>query len=204
MNMKMAKSLVLVFHKEDNGPLFEKIIIALKARYTLISVEKLEDVLLNKTGQKNICHISFDDGYKSFYTAVYPILKKHQVPVSLFVSPHIISSNSNYWFQEIKGYDEQLLKQILARQMNISLHTISKFPISAIFKCLPANIIKNIIGQYQQQTACEFKAAENINTDQLNEMSASGLVTVGAHTVNHPVLKYEEDVGCRYEIAESI
>ena len=200
----MAKSLVLVFHQEDDGLLFEKIVIALKARYSLVSVAELEDLLLQKKELKNICHISFDDGYKSFYTVIFPILKKHQIPVSLFVSPEIIISEKNYFFQEIEGYDEDLLKNILAMQLNIAYNSIRKFSIMAIFKCLSAGVIKNIIVQYQKQTGCSIKASENINIDQLKEMSASGLVTAGAHTINHPVLANEEDTGCRYEISGSI
>ena len=42
----MTKSLVLLFHKEDDGILFEKIVIALKARYKFVSVEELENLLL--------------------------------------------------------------------------------------------------------------------------------------------------------------
>jgi peptidoglycan/xylan/chitin deacetylase (PgdA/CDA1 family) len=200
----MAKSLVLVFHKEENGPLFEKIIIALKARYTLVPVAQLKDLLLNKKELKKVCHISFDDGYKSFYTVVFPILKKYKVPVSLFVSPEIIIAEKNYWFQEIEGYDEVLLKNILAQHLNISYNSICRFPIKAIFKCLPVSTIKEIIEHYQQQTSCGIKDSENINIDQLKEMSSSGLVTIGAHTINHPVLANESDAGCRYEIAESI
>ena len=150
--MKMAKSLVLVFHKEDDGALFEKIIIALKARYNLVSAADLEDILFKKKELKNICHISFDDGYKSFHTVVFPILKKHKVSVSLFVSPEVMILNKNYWFQEIEGYDEGLLKNILAERLNISYNSISKYSITAIFKCLPANTINDIIVQYQQQT----------------------------------------------------
>lgn len=97
----MAKSLVLVFHKEENGPLFEKTIIALRARYNLVSAAELENLLLNKKALKNICHISFDDGYESFYTLVFPILKKHKIPVSLFISPEVIISNKNYWFRKL-------------------------------------------------------------------------------------------------------
>lgn len=74
----------------------------------------------------------------------------------------------------------------------------------AIFKCLPVNTIKEIIGQYQQQAGCNTKASENINIDQVKEMAASGLVTFGAHTINHPVLANEDETGCRYEIGESI
>ena len=71
----MAKSVALVFHKEENGPLFEKILVALKARYSLVSAAELEDLLLKKKELKSVCHISFDDGYKSFYTVVFPKLK---------------------------------------------------------------------------------------------------------------------------------
>ena len=35
-------------------------------------------------------------------------------------------------------------------------------------------------------------------------MEASGLVTIGAHTINHPVLANETDKYCQFEIKESI
>lgn len=200
----MGKSLVLIFHKEEDGPLFEKIIIALKARYTLVTLEQLEQLLISKKEIKNICHISFDDGDHSFYRTVFPVLKKHKVPVSLFVSPDIISSNSNFWFQEMQGYDEKVLKNIVAQQLNIALDKLNEFPCQSIFKCLTVNKIKTIIGLYQQQTTCGRKASANISTEQLKEAVASGFVTVGAHTINHPVLKNESDADCKYEIRESL
>ena len=43
-----------------------------------------------------------------------------------------------------------------------------------------------------------------MNIEQLKEVEASGLVTVGAHTLNHPVLKNEDDESSAYEITESI
>lgn len=200
----MSKSLVLVFHKEENGHLFEKIIIALKARYSLLSAAALEELLVQKKVLKNICHISFDDGEKSFYNIIFPLLKKHQVPVSLFVSPDKISRGSNYWFQQMEGFDEQVLKNIIAQQLNISVDSVINFSAMSIFNCLPVKQIENIIEQYRQQTKCTIKSPQNINTDQLRELDASGLVTIGAHTINHPVLKNEDDESCHFEITESI
>lgn len=200
----MVKSLVLVFHKEEDGPLFEKIIVALKARYKFVSAEELEDLLLNKKELQSICHISFDDGYKSFYTVIFPILQKHKIPVSLFISPEGIKLEKNFWFQEIEGYDEVLLKKILAERLSISCKPINKFSVISIFKCLPANTINDIVRHYQQLTGCGIKASQNININQLKEMSTSGLVTVGAHTISHTVLANENDSGSYYEIVESI
>lgn len=39
--------------------------------------------------------ISIDDGWKSVYTYFYPIIKKHQVPATLFIFPQTISSGKN-------------------------------------------------------------------------------------------------------------
>ena len=43
-----------------------------------------------------------------------------------------------------------------------------------------------------------------MNPMQLREVDGSGLVAVGAHTINHPVLKNEDDESCDFEITESI
>src|SRR5690349_5631125 len=116
----MGKSLVLVFHKESNGALFEKIIVALKTRYRLVCIHELEQLLNAKKELKDICHISFDDGHRSFYNVIFPVLQKHKVPASLFISPDVISTNTNYWFQEVHDYDEKTVKEILSTQLNIS------------------------------------------------------------------------------------
>ena len=194
----------MVFHKEENSHLFEKIILALKARYELVSVARLQELLLDKKEIKNICHISFDDGEKSFYNIIFPILKKQQVPVSLFVSPDLINSNGNFWFQEMEGYDEKIIKNILSQLLNISVDKMKKYSSSSILKCLPFSKIKRVAELYRQQTNCGKKAPQNMNADQLREVEASGLVTIGAHTLNHPVLKNEDDETCSYEIRESI
>ncbi len=200
----MRKNIVLVFHKENDGLWFEKVVIALKAKYRIISLEELEQVLVEKKNQENICHISFDDGDESFYRVIFPILRKQGIPASLFVSPDIISSGTNYWFQDMEGFDETIMKNILANQLNVSTTTLDKYAVSAILKCLPFIKIKNAIEVYQLHNNCENKSPQNMSAVQLREVDASGLVAVGAHTINHPILKNEDDQSCEFEITESI
>ncbi|HEX2682531.1 MAG TPA: polysaccharide deacetylase family protein [Ferruginibacter sp.] len=200
----MGKSLVLVFHKESNGLLFEKILVALKTRYRLVSIQELEHLLLEQKDLKNICHISFDDGHRSFYNAIFPVLKKHQVPASLFISPDVISTNSNYWFQEVHDYDEKIVKEILSSRLHISPEVISKTRFKMIFKTLSIQQIEEVMKIYQQRTGCGTKSPKNITTAQLHEIASSGLVTVGAHSLKHPILKNENDADCKHEISASI
>jgi len=200
----MGKSFVLYFHDEADEALFEKIILSLKSRYQLVSAVELEELLLGKTKLENICHITFDDGERSFYTVVFPILKKHQVPVSLFLSPEILTTGKNFWFQEIRGYDSTIVKDIIARQLQISKQKINKFSYQNILKSLTYAEISGIIHTYRQETNCPEKMSLNISLDEVHEIENSGLVTIGAHTLNHPILKNEDDKSCSAEIAESI
>ncbi len=200
----MSKGLVLVFHKEDDGKLFEQIIIALKARYSLVSLEQLETLLIEKRSTRNICHISFDDGELSFYNTVFPLLKTHNVPASLFISPDVIVSRKNYWFQEITGYDENIFKEILSHQLNMPATSLKRFNVQSVLKCLPFRDISAVIDSYKQKTNTKSKPPMNMDEDQLRIVDESGLVTVGAHTLNHPILANETDDDCFHEITDSI
>lgn len=200
----MGKSFVLNFHNEEDGIIFEQVIVALKTRYQLVSIEQLEELLLSKKKLNNICHISFDDGEKSFYRVVFPILQKHRVPVSLFLSPEIIAENKNFWFQEIRGYDTSVLKDIIAKKLGIPLVKINMFACKDIFKSLTYKQINEIIAAYQSATGCEVKESYNISLNELRTVVASGLVTIGAHTIDHPILQNETDIDSFNEITASI
>ena len=200
----MGKGLVLIFHREEDSGLFGKIILSLKDRYSLVSASQLEQFLREGSGTKNICHITFDDGLQSFYRVVFPLLKKHDVPASLFVSPAVITANDNFWFQEMEGYDKGIFKNILADELNVPLDKMTGFSSQSVLKCLPVSRIKRMIELYQQKTKCGKKAPQNMSIEELREVDASGLVTVGAHTINHPVLKNEDDETCFNEITQSV
>jgi peptidoglycan/xylan/chitin deacetylase (PgdA/CDA1 family) len=200
----MGKGIVLYFHNEENEVLFESIILALKSRYRLVSAAQLEELLQQQKDLKNVCHITFDDGERSFYNIIFPILKKHQVPVSLFISPEIINSNKNFWFQEIRGYEPTIMKDIIAAQLQIPGEKIAAYTYQDILKNLTFAGINKIINAYQQQTGCGQKASVNMSLPEVLEVERSGLVTIGAHTINHPILKNEDDGSSQSQITNSI
>jgi len=75
---------------------------------------------------------------------------------------------------------------------------------SVYLKSLTYAEISGIIHTYRQETNCPEKMSLNISLDEVHEIENSGLVTIGAHTLNHPILKNEDDKSCSAEIAESI
>ena len=195
---------ILNFHYVNNGVWFEQAVCYLKSRYEFISTENLYEFYQGRVSLKNSCHITIDDGDKSFYDVIFPILKKHRVPASIYVSPKICIEKSNYWFQEINGYNQLELKRIIADMTNIPLDFLIKFNTESILKTMQIIQIHEIIKRYREKTHTPAKSFQNMSVSNLKEVNHSGLVTVGAHTLNHPILKNEDDVTSEYEINGSV
>ncbi|HMJ48752.1 MAG TPA: polysaccharide deacetylase family protein [Ferruginibacter sp.] len=199
----MAKGLVLNFHQED-GLLFEQIVHIIRKQYKIISLAGLVEVFNTTKKIDNLCHFTFDDGHKSFYDNIFPVLKKHNVPVSLFVSPAVIQSGNNYWFQEIEGYRQEIMELVICKKLNIPAQKIKGLSYVEILLCLPVQDISDIIRMYQEETQCRKKNPLNMNAEELLETHHSGLVAIGAHTLNHPILANENDESSYREINGSI
>ena len=74
----------------------------------------------------------------------------------------------------------------------------------SIFKNLQIDEIWEIIKTYKKLNNSLAKEAQNMNNDQLIEIDKSGLISIGAHTLNHPILANEDEENSKMEIVNSI
>lgn len=192
------------FHEVRDSVWLESILCYLKAEYNLVNLPELIRLYKNEEELKNICHISVDDGDKSFYKVIYPVLKKHKIPVSIYVSPDVTINEVNYWFQEIIGYEKEKLLKILSEVIDIEVNYLKEFLLVNIFKCLTIDQIWEIINTYQKKYKPGKTHFQNMSVNELREVENSGLVTIGAHTLRHPILTNEEMTLSKYEITSSI
>ena len=69
--------------------------------------------------------LTFDDGYRSFYTTVFPLLKKYQIPASLYVINQDIGKRGNVTWDMMK----EMVKSGL---VEIGVHTVNHRPLSKL------------------------------------------------------------------------
>jgi peptidoglycan/xylan/chitin deacetylase (PgdA/CDA1 family) len=202
--MKILPNTILFFHEIHDKQWFQSIIESLIKNYHIIGLRDLEEYYYNHKSIKNSCHITIDDGDISFYKNAFPVLKKFNVPASVYVSPLNATERKNFWFQEIADYDSKILGEIISMEFNYKLDHQSMSENKKFLKTLKINEILRAINLYQKKTATLPKMPMNMNEKQIIELSNSGLVEIGAHTLNHPCLINEKNEVAAYEIIESI
>lgn len=106
---------------------FEEEVKTLKdAGYVFITPRDLANALDDKNNlpSKPII-LSFDDGYRDFYTDVFPILKKYQVKAIVYVVPNFLNKPNNM-------DDWQLLEIAKSGLVEIGAHTMNHMYLSGL------------------------------------------------------------------------
>ncbi len=201
--MRYLKNIVINFHAIYDSRWMEKILLFLKKTYNIISIEELYSYYQGEKELSNACHITFDDGDVSFYKIVFPLLKKHNISASIYVSPKATIERTNFWFQEKKDYDKILLKKIFCEVNNLSYEDVIE-PINVLLKNSTLESIWKCLDCYREKTNTKLTSCMNMNLEQLKELDESGLVAIGAHTMDHPILFNESDERSYQEISDSI
>lgn len=195
---------IITFHVVTDRDWLENLILWLKHQCRLVPIESVASYYAGGRCSERSCHITVDDGDKSFVDVIFPVLQKHGVHSSLFVSPKISRDGGNFWFQEIRGYNKSVLRCIAASALKIPVQLLEGYSNEVILKTMPLCQIDQVIDEYRVSTNSRCKASQNLSASAIQQIASTGLVSIGAHTLNHPILANEEDANCEAEIAGSI
>lgn len=92
-----------------------------KVGYEFITLADLNNALRDKiTISPKSVILTFDDGYRDFYTDVFPLLKKYQVKAVVFIVPHFLDKPNNLTSVQLEEIIKSNLVEIGAHTLNHS------------------------------------------------------------------------------------
>ena len=190
---------VFVFHEINDFSIFKKTILLITKNYKF---KNLVDFI--NSNEKNICHITFDDGHHSFEKA-FKILKERNIPSTLFISIDKILKKKNFWFQDIEYINAKLNNQFNEEfndffSIKINNKAFELFDYIKLYKIEKIEEFINLL----VKKYCIKLPNFNISLEKINELSKENLLELGAHTVNHPILLNETNERSELEIKNSI
>jgi peptidoglycan/xylan/chitin deacetylase (PgdA/CDA1 family) len=158
---------------------------------------------------RHLVALTIDDGRRSCYEFLFPLLKEFELPATFFVVSSFIRGEDWIWTDKVIWLSEQcnrpedlapgkiestfrFLNQIRPEERNARIEAMAKSIGAAIPSAVPA-----------KYAPCSWT--------ELREMADSGLMEIGSHTVTHPILSsvtdeesWDELTRSRAEIEEGI
>lgn len=193
---------------------FEQQIRYICRHFEVISLDELVQYIRrrNTLPEKSIV-VSFDDGHKDTYTYAYPILKKYDVPATVFLTTGNITNRSIFWWDKV-GYSIQNTKKTQIILDEIGTFSIQSKSNKYRTTYLIVNRLKNLseerknflIDKLIEQ--CQVNISPNLGRellltwDEIKEMNNNG-INFGAHSVNHQFLTKIPLELVKYEIRQS-
>lgn len=183
--------------------------------YEILSLDDLAQYILQG---KNLPHkavvITFDDGYRDNYLYAYPILKKHHIPATIFITTGHIGTGKLFWWDKVSyaiqhTEIEKLNLEELGSYLLQSAHDKSKVCSTIIerLKKLPeerkALLIEKLLAiSGVELPSTDFSKKLILSWEEIREMNNDG-ISFGAHSVNHPILTNIPLEQAKWEIVQS-
>ncbi|MCX2975912.1 polysaccharide deacetylase family protein [Halieaceae bacterium IMCC11814] len=178
--------------------------------HPLSLLEALDKLESGQLPERAIC-VTFDDGYADNELHAMPILKKYAVPATVFVSPGFLNGGRMWndslieFFRCFRGDSLDLNELGLGRHdtANMDARLASAERVIGEIKYRdPAERVQ-LVEQIQDWFEGEGRPDDLMMTDAQVRSLASNGISIGAHTVNHPILASVTDEVAHREIQDS-
>lgn len=194
----------------------EEFILLFKAKgYTFVSLDEVQAWLEKKATirQKFIC-LTFDDGYRDNLIHGLPVLEKHAVPATIYVTNCFPNGTGILWWYlfetHAKNAKQLKINSSLCRfdfSWKTSEQAHAQFgKISEAIKSIPIAELPTVLMEAFEKTALEFEAlcrSVSLSWEEISLISKHPLITIGAHTMQHVSVKQQAKSDVENEMRSS-
>lgn len=205
----MASNIVLTFHRIPSQAWFEHMLntVSRGGRH-FVDAATLQGYLYAGQPLRSACHVTFDDGDRSFALHALPVLERRGIPASLFVAPDVLAGKIGYWFEtmlHLSGYTAEVnFRALLAQQLGLSAAQLAAFSVPVQFKSLSLAEIWQVLTQLESATAAPPAPKTTLSLAEVQALDKHPLITIGAHSLTHPILANETAAEAERQISGSV
>lgn len=138
---------------------------------------------------QRLINITFDDGFSDIFTHAYPILKRHGIPFTIYVTTDMPDGCADLWWLQLEQlaggnveWFNQTIKEIYNRDNDI------------------AATMHSITSSSPDPSLCQ---QHSLSWEQLHTMLSEGLCTIGSHGVSHSALSLLSETQILHELQNS-
>ncbi len=160
--------------------------------------------------------ITFDDGYRDVWDAVWPILRKHKAQAVVFLATDYITSGELFWWDKVYYCLKQTSKDKLSLKSRADWQPLplttdterhrAKTKLIQYLKQAPDGERRQILDELAAETGVKVALPPDwrptLTWAEVRKLSRKGL-EFGAHTMTHPILTQLSDEALARELQGS-
>jgi peptidoglycan/xylan/chitin deacetylase (PgdA/CDA1 family) len=132
--LSRSENVILTYHSIGFDGIFDTVELKdfirqldyLKKNYMIVPlVEMLKCIGARATHAKRMVSITFDDGYQDFYQVVFPLLRKNNLPATVFVATDYVGKEWPFVSNHPKMLTWEQINEISNNNIEIGAHTLS-------------------------------------------------------------------------------
>jgi peptidoglycan/xylan/chitin deacetylase (PgdA/CDA1 family) len=171
-----------------------------RSKADLVSLDEMHRRMSERDFKRRFVCLTFDDGYRDVLQHAYPILKAAQVPFAVYVATSFPDRLGELWWLALEAViarNDRIGLQIDGRNRTFDCTTLAekRALYQELYWWLRARpteaelreIVRNLAACYQVDIAAFCKGL-CMDWPEIAVLASDPLVTIGAHTVNHPML----------------
>jgi peptidoglycan/xylan/chitin deacetylase (PgdA/CDA1 family) len=182
--------------------------------YEILPLEKVTAIIRQKkTLPSKAVAITFDDGYKDNYIYAYPILKKSNIPATIFITTGNITTGEMFWWDKVNyiiyhsSRNQLQLEELddYSTQSDLEKNNASLAIVKRLAKLQGEQrqyLVKKLLKNHGGDISTNLGKELLLSWDEVKEMSSNG-IDFGSHTVSHLVLPDSPEEQIRWEIVRS-
>lgn len=179
--------------------------------FEIVGLDDLPERLADPAPRRPFVVLTFDDGYRDNLIHARPVLARHGAPWTLFVTGDFADQGGRLWWIELERAVARLDRVTLASGLDCQARSgrEKSAAFEAAYRTLragPEQVLLEEIAGLCRRAGLEpgTVAAELCLTwDELRALARDPAVTIGAHTLSHPMLAKHDADFARRELAES-
>jgi peptidoglycan/xylan/chitin deacetylase (PgdA/CDA1 family) len=172
-----------------------------RSRRDIISLDDMHQRLVSgERGRRFVC-ITFDDGYRDNLRWAYPLLKRYEVPFAIYIPTSFPDRIGELWWialEAVIGKNSRIGLTIDGKDRFFECGSVreKRLLYDEVYGWLRSmkseddlrKVVRDLAARHgvDMATVC---ADECMDWNELSQIAADPLCTIGAHTVNHVMLK---------------
>jgi peptidoglycan/xylan/chitin deacetylase (PgdA/CDA1 family) len=224
-NAAAPQILILCYHRIGTGGIpfyselpasqFEQQMKFLRKHYRILSLAKACRELESPSGPQPSVVVTFDDGYSDLFAQAMPILRRYEIPATVYLTVGAVETGEVAWYDRIFLALKHASGSIL--EFNLGDCRPRRFYLSGAHQRFYAAVeiiteLRSLPDSQRRQLCADLEARVQLppaelknrmlSWDQVRSMQSAG-VSFGCHTMTHPAVSRLTAADMEVELVES-